>query len=87
MTNLFLVQVRFLENHKQSYTSILLVKSREELITKLADKLNSFGIYSDELEETIPSIDTDEILHVEYSSRYVTNCLLELQVLDKTELP
>ena len=86
-TSLYLVQYRFLENNKQSDTTILLVKSREELVEKLSDRLNSFGVYSDELEETIPALDTNEVIHLTYSSRYSSNCLLELQVLDQTELP
>ena len=86
-TVVHLVQVRFLENHKQVYTSMMLVKSREELVEKLSDKLNTFGIYSTELDETLCDLSSEDIVRIEYSSRYCSQCLLELQVLDKTDLP
>ena len=61
----------------------------KELSDKIADRVNSFGIYTsfeEDLEDFDKVLDTDRSIF-EVDSRYHNNCSLVIQMLDKTELP
>ena len=88
-TSLYMVTFSLLERGVSILNSQLLVKDIKELSDKIADRVNSFGIYSsfeEDLEDFDKVLDTDRSIF-EVDSRYHNNCSLVIQVLDKTELP
>ena len=88
-TSLYMVTFSLLERGVNILNSQLLVKDIKELSDKIADRVNSFGIYTsfeEDLEDFDKVLDTDRSIF-EVDSRYHNNCSLVIQVLDKTELP
>lgn len=88
-THLYMVTFSLLERGVSILNSQLLVKDTKELSDKIADRVNSFGIYTsfeEDLEDFDKVLDTDQSIF-EVDSRYHNNCSLVIQVLDKTELP
>ena len=88
-TSLYMVTFSLLERGVSILNSQLLVKDIKELSDKIADRVNSFGIYrafEEDLEDFDKVLDTDRSIF-EVDSRYHNNCSLVIQVLDKTELP
>ena len=88
-TSLYMVTFSLLERGVSILNSQILVKDIKELSDKIADRVNSFGIYSsfeEDLEDFDKVLDTDRSIF-EVDSRYHNNCSLVIQVLDKTELP
>lgn len=88
-TSLYMVTFSLLECGVSILNSQLLVKDTKELSDKIADRVNSFGIYTsfeEDLEDFDKVLDTDRSIF-EVDSRYHNNCSLVIQVLDKTELP
>ncbi len=88
-TSLYMVTFSLLERGVSILNSQLLVKDIKELSDKIADRVNSFGIYTsfeEDLEGFDKALDTDRSIF-EVDSRYHNNCSLVIQVLDKTELP
>ena len=88
-TSLYMVTFSLLERGVSILNSQLLVKDIKELSDKIADRVNSFGIYTsfeEDLEDFDKVLDTDRSIF-EVDSRYHNNCSLVIQVLDKTELP
>ena len=88
-TSLYMVTFSLLERGVSILNSHLLVKDIKELSDKIADRVNSFGIYTsfeEDLEDFDKVLDTDRSIF-EVDSRYHNNCYLVIQVLDKTELP
>ncbi len=88
-TSLYMVTFSLLERGVSILNSQLLVKDTKELSDKIADRVNSFGIYTsfeEDLEDFDKVLDTDRSIF-EVDSRYHNNCSLVIQVLDKTELP
>ena len=88
-TSLYMVTFSLLECGVSILNSQILVKDIKELSDKIADRVNSFGIYSsfeEDLEDFDKVLDTDRSIF-EVDSRYHNNCSLVIQVLDKTELP
>lgn len=88
-TSLYMVTFSLLERGVSILNSQLLVKDTKELSDKIADRVNSFGIYTsfeEDLEDFDKVLDTDRSIFEVYS-RYHNNCSLVIQVLDKTELP
>lgn len=84
-----MVTFSLLERGVSILNSQLLVKDIKELSDKIADRVNSFGIYTsfeEDLEDFDKVLDTDRSIF-EVDSRYHNNCSLVIQVLDKTELP
>ena len=87
--HLYMVTFSLLERGVSILNSQLLVKDTKELSDKIADRVNSFGIYrsfEEDLEDFDKVLDTDRSIF-EVDSRYHNNCSLVIQVLDKTELP
>ena len=88
-TSLHMVTFSLLERGVSILNSQILVKDIKELSDKIADRVNSFGIYTsfeEDLEDFDKVLDTDRSIF-EVDSRYHNNCSLVIQVLDKTELP
>lgn len=88
-TSLYMVTFSLLERGVSILNSQLLVKDIKELSDKIADRVNSFGIYTsfeEDLEGFDKVLDTDRSIF-EVDSRYHNNCSLVIQVLDKTDLP
>ena len=88
-TSLYMVTFSLLERGVSILNSQILVKDIKELSDKIADRVNSFGIYTsfeEDLEDFDKVLDTDRSIF-EVDSRYHNNCSLVIQVLDKTELP
>ena len=88
-TSLYMVTFSLLERGVSILNSQLLVKDIKELSDKIADRVNSFGIYTsfeEDLEDFDKVLDTDRSIF-EVDSRYHNNCSLVIQMLDKTELP
>lgn len=88
-TSLYMVTFSLLERGVSILNSQILVKDIKELSDKIADRVNSFGIYisfEEDLEDFDKVLDTDRSIF-EVDSRYHNNCSLVIQVLDKTELP
>lgn len=88
-TSLYMITFSLLERGVSILNSQLLVKDIKELSDKIADRVNSFGIYTsfeEDLEDFDKVLDTDRSIF-EVDSRYHNNCSLVIQVLDKTELP
>lgn len=89
MTTVYVVQAVLQSRAKLLHTSILLVKSREELIEKLADRYNQFEIYDDYIKEALPSdiLDKTEPDVYELESYMYGKSDLQLVAYDKVELP
>lgn len=88
-TSLYMITFSLLERGVSILNSQILVKDIKELSDKIADRVNSFGIYTsfeEDLEDFDKVLDTDRSIF-EVDSRYHNNCSLVIQVLDKTELP
>ena len=88
-TSLYMVTFSLLERGVSILNCQILVKDIKELSDKIADRVNSFGIYrsfEEDLEDFDKVLDTDRSIF-EVDSRYHNNCSLVIQVLDKTELP
>ena len=88
-TSLYMVTFSLLERGVSILNSQILVKDIKELSDKIADRVNSFGIYTsfeEDLKDFDKVLDTDRSIF-EVDSRYHNNCSLVIQVLDKTELP
>ena len=88
-TSLYMVTFSLLERGVSILNSQILVKDIKELSDKIADRVNSCGIYrsfEEDLEGFDKALETDRSIF-EVDSRYHDNCSLVIQVLDKTELP
>ena len=89
MTTLYVAQAVLQNRVTILHTTILLVKSREELVKKLADRYNEYKIYNDFIEDALPSdiLDKNEPDIYEVESYAYSKCNLQLVVYDKVELP
>lgn len=89
MTTLYVAQAVLQNRATVLHTAILIVKSREELIKKLADRYNEYKIYDDYIEEALPSdiLDKNESDIYEVGSYAYGTCNLQLVIYDKVELP
>jgi len=89
MTTIYVAQAVLQNRANILHTAILIVKSREELVKKLADRYNEYKIYDDYIEEALPSdvLDKNEPDIYEVESYAYGKCNLQLVVYDKVELP
>lgn len=89
MTTVYVAQAVLENRIKALHTAILIVKSREELIEKLASRYNEFEIYTDYIEEAVPQnvLDSFEPDAYEVTSYRYDKCILRIVVYDKVELP
>lgn len=89
MTTLYVAQAVLHNRVTMLHTAILLVKSREELVNKLADRYNEYKIYEEYIEDALPSdiLDKNEPDIYEVESYAYGTCNLQLVIYDKVELP